>query len=44
MEDVWFFYSGCNNHMTGNKTWFIEFYESFSQTIKLANNTNMVDM
>ena len=41
MEDVWFLDSGCSNHMTGNRRWFTEFDESFSQTVKLGNNTRM---
>ncbi|KHN36591.1 Retrovirus-related Pol polyprotein from transposon TNT 1-94, partial [Glycine soja] len=42
MEEVWFLDSGCSNHMTGNKEWFSELDESFSQTVKLGNNTRMV--
>lgn len=41
MEEVWFLDSGCSNHMTGNKEWFSELDESFSQTVKLGNNTRM---
>ena len=41
MEKVWFLDFGCNNHMIGNKEWFSELDESFSQTVKLGNNTRM---
>ena len=41
IEEVWFLDSGCSNHMTGNKEWFSELDESFSQTVKLGNNTRM---
>ena len=41
MEEVWFLDSCCSNHMTGNKEWFSELDESFSQTVKLGNNTRM---
>jgi len=33
MEEVWFL---------ENKRWFIKFDKSFTQTVKLNNNTNMV--
>ena len=41
IEEVWFLDSGCSNHMTGNKELFSELDESFSQTVKLGNNTRM---
>ena len=41
MEEVWFLDSSCNNPITGNKEWFSELDESFSQTVKLGNKTRM---
>ncbi|KAL9429389.1 hypothetical protein AB3S75_031241 [Citrus x aurantiifolia] len=40
-EDVWFFDSGCSNHMSGDKSLFCDFDESFKHTVKLGNNTRM---
>lgn len=40
-EMVWFLDSGCSNHMTGNKEWFSDLDENFSQTVKLGNDTRM---
>ena len=40
-EEVWFFDSGCSNHMTGNKEWFSDLEEDFSRTVKLGNDTRM---
>jgi hypothetical protein len=40
-EDVWFIDSGCSNHMTGNKKWFISLDENFSHAVKLGNNARM---
>lgn len=40
-EDVWFIDSGCSNHMTGNKRWFVTLNEEFSHTVKLGNNARM---
>lgn len=31
--------SGCNNHMTGNKNWFIKLDELVEKVIKFANGT-----
>lgn len=40
-EEIWFQYSGCNNHMTGNKEWFSELEENFNRTVRLGNDTRM---
>jgi hypothetical protein len=40
-EDVWFLDSGCSNNMCGKKELFIDLNESFQQSIKLGNNSNM---
>lgn len=40
-EDVWFLDSGCSNHMTGSKEWFIDLEEGLCKTVKLGNNTTM---
>ena len=41
-KEVWFFDSGCSNHMTGNKEWFSDLEEDFSRTVKLGNDMRMV--
>ena len=41
-EEVWFLDSGCSNHMTSNKEWFLELEEGLKQTVKLGNDTKMV--
>ncbi|GJV64547.1 putative RNA-directed DNA polymerase [Tanacetum coccineum] len=38
---LWFLDSGCSNHMCGNKERFVDLDESFSNTVKLGNNTRM---
>lgn len=43
-ETMWFLDSGCNNHMTGDKHWFIQLDESFRQVVKLGNDTKMAVM
>lgn len=40
-EGVWFLDSGCSNHMSGNKKWFIDFDEQFRHSVKLGNNSRM---
>ncbi|GKE90248.1 retrovirus-related pol polyprotein from transposon TNT 1-94, partial [Tanacetum coccineum] len=40
-EEVWFLDSGCSNHMTGNKEWFLELDVSFRQNVKLGNGNRM---
>ena len=43
-ETMWFLDSGCSNHMTGDKHWFIQLDESFRQVVKLGNDTKMAVM
>lgn len=40
-KGIWFFDSGCSNHMTKNKKWFVELDENFSCVVRLANNSIM---
>jgi len=40
-EDVWFMDSGCSNHMCEDKTLFSDLNESFTQMVKLGNNSKM---
>ncbi|KAI5384172.1 hypothetical protein KIW84_071251 [Lathyrus oleraceus] len=40
-KGIWFLDSGCSNHMTGDKTWFVEFDESFKHSVRLGNSTRM---
>ncbi|KAK2373515.1 hypothetical protein QL285_074546 [Trifolium repens] len=40
-SDVWYFDSGCSNHMTGNRSILIDFDECLSTKIKLANNESI---
>ena len=43
-DDGWFLDSGCSNHMTGNKSWFIEMDEKFRRTVKLGNGEKIMVM
>lgn len=43
-EDVWFLDSGCSNHMSGDKHWFIELDHSFRHSVKLGNDSKIVVM
>jgi hypothetical protein len=43
-EEVWFLDSGCSNHMSGNKDWFIEMDEQFRHSVKLGNGAKMMVM
>ena len=40
-EGIWFLDSGCSNHMTGDKTWFVELDESFKHTVRLGNSSKL---
>lgn len=43
-EGVWFLDSGCSNHMSGNKDWFMEMDEQFRHSVKLGNGARMMVM
>ncbi|KAJ9565577.1 hypothetical protein OSB04_001543 [Centaurea solstitialis] len=40
-EHVWFFDSGCSNHMSGDKSWFCDLDEGFRHSVKLGNDIRM---
>lgn len=43
-ETVWFLDSGCSNHMSGKKKYFSNLDESYTDTVKMTNNSTMVVM
>jgi len=43
-EAVWFLDSGCSNHMTRNKHWFLHLDQTFRQAVKLGNDAKMTMM
>lgn len=40
-KGIWFLDSGCSNHMTGDKTWFVELDENYKHSVKLGNSSRM---
>ncbi|XP_073153685.1 uncharacterized protein [Henckelia pumila] len=40
-EDLWFFDSGCSNHMCGKMEYFSEMDENFRDSVTLGNNSSM---
>jgi len=40
-KGIWFLDSGCSNHITGDKTWFIELDEKFKHSVRLGNSSKM---
>lgn len=38
---IWFLDSGCSNHMTGEKSWFVEIDESFRHSVRLGNGSRL---
>lgn len=38
---LWFLDSGCSNHMTGNKEWFMELDEGFRHVVRLGNSSRL---
>ncbi|GKC81443.1 retrovirus-related pol polyprotein from transposon TNT 1-94 [Tanacetum coccineum] len=43
-EAMWFLDSGCSNHMSGDRRWFVQFDESYRHLVKLGNGTRMAVM
>jgi hypothetical protein len=43
-EEIWLLDSGCSNHMSGNKLWFIGLDKEFKHSVKLGNNSRMAIM
>lgn len=41
-QGIWFLDSGCSNHMTGEKSWFMELDEGFKHSVRLGNSSKMV--
>lgn len=41
-KGIWFLDSGCSNHMTGDKTWFVELDENYKHSVKLGNSSRMM--
>jgi len=39
---IWFLDSRCSNHMTGEKSWFVDLDEGFKHSVRLGNNSKMV--
>lgn len=39
--NMWYLYSGCSNHTTGNKTWFIKLDESIEKVIKFTDGRHI---
>jgi hypothetical protein len=40
-EHTWYLDSGCSNHMCGDKTLFSELDNSFTESVKLGNNSKL---
>ncbi|RDX69231.1 hypothetical protein CR513_51677, partial [Mucuna pruriens] len=38
-SDFWYFDTGCSNHTTGNKGWFVNLDENVKRMVKFANNS-----
>ncbi|KAI5398342.1 hypothetical protein KIW84_063940 [Lathyrus oleraceus] len=39
--NMWYLYSGCSNHMTGNKIWFTKLDGSFEKVVKFADDRHI---
>ncbi|GAU39634.1 hypothetical protein TSUD_397220 [Trifolium subterraneum] len=40
-NETWFLDSGCSNHMVGHKDWMFEFDETYSDYVKLGDDSRM---
>jgi len=40
-ETTWFLDSGCSNHMSGHKNFFLELDENFHRSVKLGDNSSI---
>lgn len=38
---IWFLDSGCSNHMTSDKSWFVEINENFRHAVRLGNGSKL---
>ncbi|MCI60192.1 retrovirus-related Pol polyprotein from transposon TNT 1-94, partial [Trifolium medium] len=43
-KEIWYLDSGCSNHMIGNKEWLFDFNDSFRESVKLGDDSNMAVM
>ena len=41
-DDIWYIDSGCSNHMTGNKSCFVNFDESVQREVKTGDNKRLI--
>lgn len=41
-DDFWFLDSGCSNHMTGDKSWFVELDEGFKHSVRLGKSSRLM--
>ncbi|RDX93959.1 hypothetical protein CR513_23706, partial [Mucuna pruriens] len=40
-SDFWYLDTGCSNHMTGNKGWFVNLDENVKRMVKFADNNTI---
>ncbi|MCH79976.1 copia-type polyprotein [Trifolium medium] len=43
-EEIWYLDSGCSNHMIDTKEWMHDFDDSFTESVKLGNDSKMAVM
>ncbi|XP_024966042.1 uncharacterized protein LOC112506260 [Cynara cardunculus var. scolymus] len=43
-KEIWFLDSGCSNHMTDNKDWFVDIDEGFKHIVKLGDSSRLAVM
>ncbi|GAU44417.1 hypothetical protein TSUD_100640 [Trifolium subterraneum] len=41
-SNLWYLDTGCSNHMTGNKKWFLKLDHSVRRSIKFADNSQVI--